>query len=105
LWTAAKKHGCSLDDIAKWLCEKPAALPALQNSKGKIQKGYDADLVVWDPDQCFTVTKDIIQHKHKITPYLNEELFGVVEQTYLKGEKVFGNGKFIQLNKGDIILR
>ncbi|MGZ8558323.1 MAG: allantoinase AllB [Chitinophagaceae bacterium] len=105
LWTAAKKHHCSLNDMVKWLCEKPAVLTGKEKSKGKIAKGYDADLVVWDPDQHFTVTENIIHHKHKITPYLNEELFGVVEQTYLKGKKVFDNGSFTSLNKGHIILR
>ncbi len=104
LWTAAKKHDCSLNDIAKWLCEKPAILTGKQNSKGKIAKGYDADLVVWDPEQQFTVTESMIHHKHKITPYLGEELYGVVEQTYLEGEKVFDKGEFI-LNKGSIVLR
>jgi allantoinase len=102
LWTAAKKHGCGLPDIAKWLCEKPALLPQLK-TKGKIAKGYDADLVVWDPERSFTVTKDMIYHKHKITPYLNEELYGVVEQTWLGGEKVFDGRKFLHLNKGKII--
>jgi allantoinase len=104
LWTAAKKHDCSLNNIAKWLCEKPAILAGKQNSKGSIAKGYDADLVVWDPDQHFTVTETMIHHKHKSTPYLDEELYGVVEQTYLKGEKVFDKGQFI-LNKGCILLR
>jgi len=104
LWTAAKKHDCSLNDIAQWLCEKPAVLAGMQNSKGKIQKGYDADLVVWDPEESFIVTENIIHHKHKLTPYLGEKLFGGVEQTYLKGEKVFDKGEFIQLNKGIIIL-
>jgi allantoinase len=102
LWTAAKKHGCSLQDIAKWLCEKPALLPQLK-TKGKIARGYDADLVVWDPERSFTVTKDMIYHKHKITPYLNEELFGVTEQTWLNGEKLFDDGKFLHLNKGKIL--
>lgn len=102
LWTAAKKHGCSLSDVAKWLCEKPALLPQLK-SKGKIQKGFDADLVVWNPGKNFTVTENIIQHKHKITPYMNEELYGVVEQTWLGGEKAFDDGKFLHLNKGKIV--
>ncbi|HEY6502633.1 MAG TPA: allantoinase AllB [Chitinophagaceae bacterium] len=104
LWTAAKKHGCGLNDVANWLCEKPAVLPGLQKTKGKIQKGYDADLVVWDPEKSFTVTEDIIHHKHKITPYLGEKLYGVVEQTWLKGEKVFDSGEF-NLNKGSILIR
>ena len=102
LWTAAERHGCSLNDIAKWLCEKPALLPQL-NSKGKIAKCYDADFVVWNPEQSFTVTENMIYHKHKITPYLNEELYGVVEQTWLSGEKVFDEGKILQLNKGKIL--
>ncbi|HKZ67638.1 MAG TPA: allantoinase AllB, partial [Chitinophagaceae bacterium] len=104
LWTAAKKHDCSLNGIVKWLCERPAILPGLQHTKGKIQKGYDADFVVWDPEKRFLVTKNIIHHKHKITPYMDEELCGVVEQTWLSGKKVFDNGKFI-LNKGNIILK
>jgi len=104
LWTAAKKHNCSLGDIAKWLCEKPAILAGKQTTKGKIARGYDADFVVWDPDQHFTVTENIIYHKHKITPYMKEKLYGIAEQTYLKGEKVFDKGEFI-LNKGSIILK
>jgi len=104
LWTAAKKHGCSLGDVAKWLCEKPALLPGLQKLKGKIQKGYDADLVVWDHESSFVVTEEIIHYKHKITPYLGERLYGMVEQTYLKGQKVFDNGEFV-LHKGLIDLK
>jgi allantoinase len=103
LWTATKKYGAIVSEMGKWLCERPAILPGLENIKGKIEKGYDADFVVWDPDKKFTVREEIIHHKHKMTPYLNEELNGVVEQTWLKGEKVFDNGQFI-LNKGSLIL-
>jgi allantoinase len=102
LWTAAKKHGCNVSDIAKWLCEKPSLLPQLK-SKGKIEKGYDADLVIWNPEEQFTVTEDMILHRHKITPYLNEQLYGMVKQSWLSGEKVYDSGKFLHLNKGKIL--
>lgn len=102
LWTGAIINNCSLNDMAKWLSEKPALLPQLTR-KGKIAKGHDADFVVWDPDEKFTVTKDIIQHKHKLTPYMGEKLSGVVKQTWLGGEKVFADGKFLHLNKGNIL--
>lgn len=102
LWTATKKYGAILTDMAKWLCEKPALLPQLK-SKGKIEKGYDADFVVWDPEASFTVKEEMIQHRHKITPYLNEQLYGTVKQTWLGGEKVYDAGKFLHLNKGKIL--
>lgn len=104
LWTAARKHNCNIIDLAKWLCEKPAALPGLQHRKGKIEKGYDADLVVWNPEKSFIVQEEMIHHRHKLTPYLGEELYGVVEQTWLAREKVFDKGQFL-LGKGNILLR
>lgn len=103
LWTAARKHHCDIIDIAKWLCEKPAVLPGLQNRKGKIEKGYDADFVAWNPDKSFIIREELIYHRHKLTPYLGEELYGTVEQTWLGGEKVFDAGKFLHLTKGSFI--
>jgi allantoinase len=103
LWTAAEKHDVDLETVSEWLCAKPAELPGLQSIKGKIQKGFDADLVVFDPDEKFTLSPEMIYHKHRITAYLHETLRGVVRQTYLKGIKVFDQGTFT-LNKGSLIL-
>jgi allantoinase len=105
LWTAAKKHDCSLSDIVKWLCETPAEFIGKRHAKGKIMKGFDADLVVWDTEKSFTVTTGMLYHKHKITPYLHEKLYGVIEQTWLSGEKIFDNGKFLHLNRGKTVVR
>lgn len=103
LWTAAKKRNGTFNDLVKWLCENPAKLIGKANSKGKIAKGFDADLIVVDDEKSFTVTETIIQHKHKVTPYLNHQLYGVIEQTYLGGVKVFDSGEFLALNNGKII--
>lgn len=94
LWTAAKQRGFLPTDIARWLCENPAKLIGRQNKKGKIAEGYDADLVIWDAEKTFTLTADRIQHKHKVTPYLDRTFYGVTDQTWLGGVKVFDNGIF-----------
>ena len=103
LWTAARKRNISVTSIAQWLCEKPALLPGLQKSKGQIAKGFDADFVVWNSDKSFQVIPEVLHHKHKITPYIGQELYGVVEQTWLAGELIFEQGNFPVLNKGKII--
>lgn len=103
LWTAARKHGCSPEQIAQWLCERPAYLAGTYQAKGKIAAGYDADLVVWDPGTSFAVTADKLHHKNKVTPYLNKTLYGVTEQTYLKGVKVADEGVCIHPHQGNII--
>ncbi len=104
LWTKAREKGFTIDFIAKWLCENPAKLIGKSTTKGKIAIGYDADLIVVDIDSSFVVTENMLHHKHKTTPYLNETLYGIVEQTYLSGEKVYDNSIFTQLNYGKIIL-
>lgn len=111
LWTAAQKHSCSLQQLAKWLCSNAALLPGL-HQKGKITKGADADLVIWNPEESFTVKPEMILHRHKLTPYLGKTLQGVIKQTWLKGKKVFEavnnvstteEGKFLHLNHGEIL--
>lgn len=102
LWTAARNRNCSLADLCKWLTAAPAVLAGKQASKGRIKKGFDADLVVWDHLRTFEVTNDIIRHRHALTPYLGEQLTGVVEQTYIGGVKVFDCGISV-LNKGQVV--
>ncbi|GAB3696232.1 allantoinase AllB [Spirosoma flavus] len=105
LWTAARQRGCNVVDVARWLCENPAKLAGISHRKGLIAIGYDADFVVWNPDTTFVVNKEMLHHRHKMTPYLDATLFGTVEQTYLGGVPVFKNGQFLKLNAGQIIKR
>ncbi|MBS1738786.1 MAG: allantoinase AllB [Bacteroidetes bacterium] len=89
VWTAGRQHQATLNDICHWLCEEPAKLLRLENKNGKIETGFDADLVIWNPEEEFKITKDIIKHRHKETPYLNETLNGVIKEVYIGGQKKF----------------
>jgi allantoinase len=103
LWTAAKPRGCTLNDMATWLSERPAVLAGLAHRKGRIAVGYDADLVVLNAGKKFRVTESLIHHRHKVTPYLGAELEGVVEQTYIEGSIVYDRGEFRNPGGGKII--
>jgi len=94
VWTEAQRRGYSINDLGRWLCDAPAQLVGLQNRKGKIAAGFDADLVIWDPKKQFEVTGRRLHHRHKLTPYEGKTLAGVVEKTFLRGRKIYDNGKF-----------
>ena len=90
VWTNARARGFAIEDVVRWCCVAPARLANL-SGKGTIAVGSDADLVVWDPEETFTVTPEIIQHRHKVTPYLGENLRGVVKATWSRGQLTTDN--------------
>jgi dihydropyrimidinase len=46
-----------------------AKLYGLYPRKGSIAIGSDADLVIWDQGQAFTVTNSMLHHNVDYTPY------------------------------------
>jgi allantoinase len=94
MWTEASQRGFSLTDIARWMAEAPARLAGCHSRKGRIAAGYDADLIVFDPEDDFQVTSERLHYRHPVSPYLGETLWGVVKATYLRGQPVFADGTF-----------
>ena len=105
VFTAAQKHGLGITEVAALMSEHVAKFIGFQNSKGQLKKGYDADIVVWNPNEKFRVQTSDIHYRHKISPYVGEQLNGVVKQTYVAGKKVFENGNFISLPQGKVLLK
>jgi allantoinase len=94
VWTEAQRRGHSLNDLSRWLCAAPAQLVGLQDRKGRIAAGYDADILIWNPAKQFQVRASGLHHRHKSTPYEGKTLSGVVEKTFLRGRKIYDGGKF-----------
>lgn len=92
-WTEASLRGYTIGHLLRWLCEAPARLAGLSGRKGALRPGYDADFVVWRPEETFRVDPARLLHKHKVTPYAGLELRGVVEATFVRGQQIFDNGE------------
>ncbi len=92
MWTEASRRGFTLSDITKWMGEEPARLAGFSSRKGRIAAGYDADLVIFDAEAEFVVTKDRLYYRHTVSPYMGEKLRGIVKATYLRGKLVFADG-------------
>ncbi|KAA8493953.1 Allantoinase [Porphyridium purpureum] len=88
VWTAATELGnvLSLEALSALLSEQPAAIFGLDGMKGRLAHGYDADLVIWDPEGKTLVTESNFYARHKVSPMLNSVLRGRVLATLVHGE-------------------
>ncbi len=83
LLTIAHNADIPLTRIAKVFSENASDLYNLK--RGKIKKGYEADLVVFDYNKEFTVRNEDQQSKCGWSPYEGETLRGVIEAVFIDG--------------------
>ena len=88
----ANRGLCKLEDVVKWMCEKPVELYRVQN-KGLIQEGYDADLVLVDMDKQRTIENGSLFTKVNWSPYNGWTTKGWPVMTIVNGEIVFRDGE------------
>jgi allantoinase len=105
LWTKMSRQNFSLEHLARWMCSGPAGLVGLEKQKGAIAQGCDADLVVWNSEKSFIVERKMVQHRHKLTPYLKQSLRGIVQVTFLGGEMIYDRGRFLGSPRGALLRR
>jgi allantoinase len=103
VWTGARSRGFVVADLARWMSEAPAALAGLSARKGRIAPGCDADLVLWNPDEEFTVESTRLQQRHKLTPYAGRRLRGTVRTTFVRGQRVWDSGALVQARTGVLV--
>jgi len=104
VWTEARVREHAPERLAEWLCAGPARLAGL-GRKGAIAPGRDADLVLWRPETEFVVDESMLRHRHRLTPWLGRTLAGVVEATYLRGERVYARGAADPPARGRLLTR
>ena len=85
LLTIAHECEIPLTRIASVFSEKASELYSL--NRGKILKGYEADLVIFDNEKTFVVKAEDQKSKCGWTPYEGETLRGEIKAVYLNGIK------------------
>jgi allantoinase len=105
VWTEARRRGIALERIVRLMTMGPATLAGLDDRKGTLAAGYDADIIVFDPDAQFVVKTEQVEHRHKVTPYAGETLTGAVRATYVRGNKVWEDGRHLGNAVGEWVRR
>jgi allantoinase len=103
VWTGMNARGLPLERISEWMSAAPARLAGLDGRKGAIAAGFDADLVLFDPDASFVVDAKALYHRHPVTPYHGARLRGVVKTTILRGQIVFDQNDCVATPIGALI--
>ena len=74
-------------DLVKLTSYRPAEL--LKIDRGTIEVGKIADIVIFDPNERYIYTEDMIVSKSKNSPFIGKELKGKVKYTIVSGRIVY----------------
>jgi allantoinase len=102
-WTALKGI-MTLEQFIPLVTSKPARF-IKANSKGTIAITYDADFVIWNPEETSFIKEEDIFFRYKISPYIAQTLTGVVIETIVNGATVYQNKSIQNKNKGQWLLQ
>ena len=74
-------------------------------TKGAIGVGFDADIVLWDPNKRETIRQEIMHHGADYTPYEGMAVTGWPVVTMLRGKVVAEDGKIVGEKGGGQFLK
>jgi allantoinase len=86
---AVHQRGMDLSQFVRQTATNPSRIFGLHPRKGTIAVGSDADLVLFDPQQTWTIRGAHAHHQHGWTPYEGKTIRGRVVRTIRRGETAF----------------
>jgi dihydroorotase (multifunctional complex type) len=94
LLTAVKQRQLELSDLVRLTSAGPAELFRLEH-KGQLAPGFDADIVLVNPEAQWTISSEGLNTRCGWTPFEGWRVWGKVMQVYLRGRLAFANGKVL----------
>jgi allantoinase len=104
LYTEGVKRGLPLHRMAELTSWNPAQRYGL-HAKGDLATGFDADIVLVDPDTSFVVKTKDSPSTQGYSVFENIELKAPVKATFLRGNLIYENGQVIGKPKGAYLKR
>jgi dihydroorotase len=90
---------CTIEQVVSWMCNAPARVWDIAG-KGRIEPGYDADLVLVDLAKTDVVRNEQQETKCRWSPWDGVELTGWPVRTWVMGHEVFREGRFDETRRG-----
>jgi dihydroorotase len=88
-----------IEKVVEKMCHAPAILYRLKD-RGFIRKGSFADLVLIDPNNPWTVSKENLLYKCGWSPFEGTKFSSRITHTFVNGNVVYRNGKFDERWRG-----
>ncbi|HCR84950.1 MAG TPA: allantoinase AllB [Lachnospiraceae bacterium] len=89
------KRNISPTVLAKSMAYLPAKAFGIYGKKGDIKPGFDADLVILDPQKEWEITNDSLYYVNKISAFTGKKGKGLPVLTMIRGTVVAEEGKIV----------
>ncbi|MEZ5513674.1 MAG: dihydroorotase family protein [Steroidobacteraceae bacterium] len=104
LLTEGRKRGLSLNKVAELTSYNAARRFGLV-SKGDIAVGYDADIVLVDPNKGFVASGELSESSQGYSVFEGMEMSASVVSTFLRGNLIYNQGKVVGEPLGQYLAR
>lgn len=85
----------SLNEFVALTSTNHAKIYGLYPKKGSIAPGFDADIVLWDPNRKETISQSLMHHGADYSPYEGLAVTGWPVMTILRGKVVMEDGNIL----------
>ncbi|WP_256684337.1 dihydroorotase [Halococcus qingdaonensis] len=101
---AVNRRGFSYPFLVRTMCTNPARTFGFAE-KGTLDPGTDADIVLFDPNESYTITAEDNASVADYSIYEGRDVTGRAKTTLVRGEVVADDGEIVETGRGEFVPR
>jgi len=106
LYLSCLQLAARLGDVSlapRWVSEGPAALAGLQETKGALAPGFDADLVIVDPSRTTLIRPALMRSRQRHGAFDGMDFRFGIRDVFLRGRAIVRDGKLTGRASGRMV--